>query len=231
MILNKSENKPINPFTIQKDKDIYTYNENEKIRKKNKTLLLRSKKNSNKTKQISNRLKFRNELKKLNEQIDIDFEKEIINKENKENGTKTVKNDANFTLKVTKDRTSEKESLGEYIKQKRDMFLVQYLLGVKRDEIYKLERIAISEEARLKQAEQSLEQDAISFDNFLKHSDKHSVEAIRIADKQTKSKLEKHAEIKKLYAQIVAINSEINKQEDILKELYAYKTFLHQLSP
>ena len=35
-----------------------------------------------------------------------------------------------------------KENLQEFIAKKREMFLVQYALGVKRDEIQKLEEIA-----------------------------------------------------------------------------------------
>ena len=40
------------------------------------------------------------------------------------------------------DRQIEKEDLAKYVSNKREMFLVQYSLGVKRDEIRKLEQIA-----------------------------------------------------------------------------------------
>ena len=40
------------------------------------------------------------------------------------------------------DRQIEKEDLAKYISRKREMFLVQYSLGVKREEIRKLEEIA-----------------------------------------------------------------------------------------
>ena len=40
------------------------------------------------------------------------------------------------------DRRIEKEDINSYIVKKREMFLVQYSLGVKRDEISKLEEIA-----------------------------------------------------------------------------------------
>lgn len=43
---------------------------------------------------------------------------------------------------MTSDRRIEKEDINSYIVKKREMFLVQYSLGVKRDEISKLEEIA-----------------------------------------------------------------------------------------
>ena len=43
---------------------------------------------------------------------------------------------------LTSDRHIEKEDLAKYVCRKREMFLVQYSLGVKREEIRKLEEIA-----------------------------------------------------------------------------------------
>lgn len=45
-------------------------------------------------------------------------------------------------LATTRDRHIEKEDLVSYVAKKREMFLVQYSLGAKRDEIQKLEEIA-----------------------------------------------------------------------------------------
>jgi len=111
------------------------------------------------------------------------------------------------------------------------MFLVQYSLGVKRDEMRKLEEIAAAEEKKLELAEQYLEEDAAMFDEFLKENDKNSVEAIKIAEAETKAKLEKVGEIKKINAQMMAIKSEISKYEDTLKEYQLYKKFLEALTP
>ena len=58
-------------------------------------------------------------------------------------------------------------------------FLTQYSLGVKRDEMRKLEEIAAAEEKKLEMAEQYLEEDAAMFDEFLKQNDQNSVDAIR----------------------------------------------------
>ena len=51
------------------------------------------------------------------------------------------------------------------------------------------------------------------------------------AEAETKAKLEKVAEIKKINAQMMAIRSEISKYEDTLKEYQLYKRFLEALTP
>lgn len=51
------------------------------------------------------------------------------------------------------------------------------------------------------------------------------------AEAETKAKLEKVSEIKKLNAQIVAVKTEISKHEDTLKEYKMYKSFLDRLTP
>lgn len=53
-----------------------------------------------------------------------------------------IHEDTQFVLTTTKDRHFEKEDLVSYVNSKREMFLVQYSLGVKREEIRKLEEIA-----------------------------------------------------------------------------------------
>lgn len=137
-----------------------------------------------------------------------------------------LQEDRQFLLKTTKDRQLEKEDLQNYVGRKKEMFLVQYSLGVKRDEIQKLEEIAKAEEKKLEAAEKYLEQSAAMFDDFLKENDKNAVEAIKMyvcllysilysslslllflhgrAEAATKSKLEKVAEIKRLNAHLVA---------------------------
>ena len=51
------------------------------------------------------------------------------------------------------------------------------------------------------------------------------------AETETKAKLEKVAEIKKINASMMAIKSEISKYEDTLKEYQMYRTFLENLTP
>ena len=57
-------------------------------------------------------------------------------------GGRGMSEDTDFVLTTTRDRHIEREDITSYVNRKREMFLVQYALGVKRDEIQKLEDIA-----------------------------------------------------------------------------------------
>jgi len=51
------------------------------------------------------------------------------------------------------------------------------------------------------------------------------------AEAETKAKLDKVAEIKKITTQMMGIKSEISKYEELLKEYQLYKKFLDDVSP
>ncbi|XP_046536896.1 cilia- and flagella-associated protein 100 isoform X2 [Equus quagga] len=123
------------------------------------------------------------------------------------------------------------ESISSYMGQRRQTFLIQYALDMKRREIQRLEVLATKEEAALERAERSLENDAALFDEFLRENDRSSVQALRAAEKETKAKVEKIIEIRDLTTQIMNIKSEISKFEDTLQHYKAYKDFLYKLSP
>uniref|UniRef100_A0A4W5P237 Cilia and flagella associated protein 100 n=1 Tax=Hucho hucho TaxID=62062 RepID=A0A4W5P237_9TELE len=137
----------------------------------------------------------------------------------------------NQPYRFSSDRNIDKESINEFINQKKKMFLLEYSLMVKRGEIEKLEKVAAAEERKLTHAEQFLEDDAIIFDQFLKENDKNSVEAIKVAELETKVKMEKMSEIKRITTRMVTIKSDISKFEDIIKEFKMHKEFLFKLSP
>jgi hypothetical protein len=136
-----------------------------------------------------------------------------------------------MTRQTRADRHLGKENIHDYISKKREMFLVHYALGVKRDEMNKLESIAQREEQKLVDDEKALEEDASKFDAFLKENDKNSVEAIKKAEMETKAKLEKIQEIKKLNVQIMSVRSDMVKNEDQLRDLQRYREFLDKLTP
>ncbi|XP_064877170.1 cilia- and flagella-associated protein 100-like [Oncorhynchus nerka] len=127
--------------------------------------------------------------------------------------------------------SNDRENISEYITKKREMFLIEYSLAVKREVIHKLAEVATKEENRLQQAETFLDEDTAMFDEFLEENDKNSVEAIKIAEHETKAKLEKVAEIKRISGKMVAVKSDISKNEEILKEYTLYNGFLLKLSP
>lgn len=206
------------------DSDIFLMRDKERQRKKQERLRQRDLKVHEKTTYAS---KVNFKTAQMIKPTDSDEEKD----EEESDKAVAVKDDPQFTIAVTRDRHVEKESLAEYIAKKREMFLVQYSLGVKRDETQKLEEIAQAEERKLELAEQYLEEDAAMFDEFLKENDSNSAEAMRIAETETKAKLEKVAEIKRINAHMMTIKSEISKYEDTLKEYQMYRAFLENLTP
>ncbi|KAK7800260.1 hypothetical protein U0070_022446 [Myodes glareolus] len=143
----------------------------------------------------------------------------------------TFRNNTAWKLAMTQDRNMEPGTLNDYMEQKRNMFLLQYAVAMKRNEIQRLEMLATREERRLERAEKFLEKDANLFDEFLRENDRSSVQAMRLAEKETKIKVEKIIEIRELTAQIMAIKSEISKFEDTLQHYKIYKDFLYKLSP
>ncbi|KAL4227041.1 hypothetical protein ACF0H5_015017 [Mactra antiquata] len=213
-----------NPFKMPPDSDIFLMRDKERQRKKQERLRQRDLKVHEKTTYAS---KVNFKTAQMIKPTDSDEEKD----EEDTDKAVAVKDDPQFTIAVTRDRHVEKESLAEYIAKKREMFLVQYSLGVKRDETQKLEEIAQAEERKLELAEQYLEEDAAMFDEFLKENDSNSAEAMRIAETETKAKLEKVAEIKRINAHMMSIKSEISKYEDTLKEYQMYRNFLENLTP
>lgn len=94
-------------------------------------------------------------------------------------GSAALRDDVDFVLTTIRDRHLGKEDICSYINRKREMFLVQYSLGVKKDEIRKLIAIREAEEEKLEAAEQYIELSATVFDEFLKENDKSAVEAIK----------------------------------------------------
>ncbi|KAM4022000.1 LOW QUALITY PROTEIN: cilia- and flagella-associated protein 100 [Anomaloglossus baeobatrachus] len=221
----KKKKKTEDPFKIPADVDVFQIRDQEKEKKqmekeRNKHLKVHQK--------TTNNTRMNAEMGRLR--------KEIEEEEMEEMGSAGYKalalhENPSWKLAVTRDRNIHRESLNDYINKKREMFRLEYGLQVKRDEIQKLETMAAAEEQKLEKAEQFLEQDAIRFDEFLKENDRNSVEAMKQADKETKLKLEKAAEIKSQTAQMMNIKSDIAKSEEILREYLMYKEFLFRLSP
>ncbi|XP_051561863.1 cilia- and flagella-associated protein 100 [Myxocyprinus asiaticus] len=136
-----------------------------------------------------------------------------------------------WRVSMINDLNIHNESMAKYIAKKRELFLLEYSLAVKRGEIQLLEQMTTEEEKKLIRVEKLLNDDAILFEEFLKEHDKNAVDAIKIAEQETKVKLEKIAEIKKITCKMGSIKSDISKYEDILKEHTKYKEFLMKLSP
>jgi len=132
---------------------------------------------------------------------------------------------------ASKGNQEEKEVLVDFVAKKREIFLLQMSLSIKREEIRKLNVKATAKEEALRNSEAALEKDALKFDLFLKDNDKKAQEAIRLAEKETKRKMDKVQEVKKLNQQLQVVQSSINKYNIGLEECLRFKSFLHALTP
>ncbi|XP_019392359.1 PREDICTED: cilia- and flagella-associated protein 100 [Crocodylus porosus] len=217
-----------NPFKIPSDTDIFLLRDKErekakKERQRKKTMKIHEKMTYSSMMNVK-QSEFKKQLQKEEEEEDRELAAETER-------MRALQETLSWKIAVTKDQQVEKESLHEYINQKREMFRMQYAIAVKRDEIQKLENLAAEEEAKLEKAEQYLEKDAAMFDDFLKENDKNSAQALKIAERETKAKMDKIIEIRELTAQMMNIQSEISRLEDTLQEYRMYRDFLYQLSP
>ncbi|XP_017335703.1 cilia- and flagella-associated protein 100 isoform X1 [Ictalurus punctatus] len=218
-----------NPFKMPEDNTIFHFRKTEKARRKQEyqrdlSLSVSEKKTYSgkiKARQLDLRKKLRDGLE----------DKEEATTHLSQTEVQLPQNAPASKVIMIKDRNIEKESIREFINKKREMFYLEYALAVKREEIAQLEEQASREEKKLAKAEKLLEDDAALFDTFLKENDKNSVEAIRIAEQESKAKMEKVAEIKRITAKMVAIKSNISKLEDTLQEYKLYKDFLFKISP
>ncbi|XP_069871787.1 cilia- and flagella-associated protein 100-like isoform X1 [Dipodomys merriami] len=217
-----------NPFHLSEDTDFFVLREKEK----RKAILEREQKKNLRVHQkmtYSSKLLARHGSLRRELQMEEDTDDQELISEAE--WLRSIKDNTAWKLAMTQEKKVEPDRMNSYIQQKREMFLIQYNLEMKRNEMQRLEMLAAREEGRLKKAEKSLEKDASLFDEFLKENDRSSVQAMRVAEKETKAKMEKIVEIRDITTQIMNIKSEISKFEDSLQRCKLYKDFLYKLSP
>uniref|UniRef100_A0A8D0L0B4 Cilia and flagella associated protein 100 n=1 Tax=Strix occidentalis caurina TaxID=311401 RepID=A0A8D0L0B4_STROC len=165
--------------------------------------------------------------KALQKEEQEEARKEATNEER----LKTLQESLPWKIAIKKDYPLEKETFRDYINDKREIFLLEYAMAVKRDEMQRMENIARKEESKLEKAKYCLEKDAAMFDEFLKENHKNCVQALKIAEKETTAKTKKTTEIQAITSQIENLQSDISRFKNTLKEYKMYRDFLYQLSP
>ncbi|CAF0773195.1 unnamed protein product [Didymodactylos carnosus] len=226
-LIDIKRKEEINPFKFSPDIDFCALSQldkREKAHERERMKNLKVHEKLSKAQRLMQGRRFR-----VLKEIDDEIEKENV--QAKENRVASMKDNAPWLVAITRNRRVENESLHEFVEKKRNMFVLQYELTVKRTEMRKLEEITAAEEARIEKAEKDLEEDAIMFDQFLAANNKNANEAARLADEEARKKLEKVSEIKSLHGQITALKSELARREDELNEFKAYKRFLDQITP
>jgi len=130
-----------------------------------------------------------------------------------------------------RDARRDKENISDFVAKKREMFLVQMSLDVKKAEILKLDARAKDKEEALNKSKQMLDKDVERFDAFLNTNDDRAHDAMQKADTKAREKQERVIRIKQLKSQLSAIQSEIAKHKEQKDECLRYKDFLVNLTP
>merc|ERR1719456_427541 len=104
-----------------------------------------------------------------------------------------------------------KENVRTMVQKKREMFLVQMRLDVKKKEIIKLEEKARMKEEALKKSQAMLDEDITRFDTFLQANDANALKAMKHAEECGKKRQEVVQNIKLIKQQIAQIQSETSK--------------------
>ncbi|XP_061438717.1 coiled-coil domain-containing protein 38 [Rhineura floridana] len=211
--------KPKSPFKSL-DTEIYLYRdiectEKERIRAAQQNLKVHEKST------ISSRARSRKALKKLEEAIERETKGEI------EKEVPAL----NWALAFAKCCQSDKQSIADYISEQKELFLLEFAVKTKQLTMSNLEEMTAKEEKRAKIAETKLEEDTIAFEEFLKENDRSSVDALKMAAQEAKSKMEVTAEMKSAMNELFSLRSEIANTEDLLKLYFSYETFLLSVSP
>ena len=136
-----------------------------------------------------------------------------------------------YTRVAMQNKGVERQTLAEFVQNKKDMFFLQYTINVKREQMTKLETTVKEEQERLDHDKKKIEKDYQVFDEFLKENDHMAVEAIRLAEDEAKTTLDKVAQIRQINIQIMATKSFIIKLEERFRELRMYRRFLFLLAP
>ncbi|NXK25839.1 CP100 protein, partial [Arenaria interpres] len=217
-----------NPFTIPPEIDIFSIrNEERKKAKAERERMKTMKIHEKMTYSAKIKAKQKGCRKALQKEEEEEARKEATNEER----LKTLQETLSWKISTNKDNLLEKETFHDYINDRREIFLLEYAMTVKRDEIRKMENVAKIEERKLKKAEYYLEKDAAVFTEFLKENHKNSVQALKIAEKESTAKTKKIKEIQAITSQIEHLQSDISRFKNSLQKYKTYRDFLYELSP
>uniref|UniRef100_H0ZD09 Cilia and flagella associated protein 100 n=1 Tax=Taeniopygia guttata TaxID=59729 RepID=H0ZD09_TAEGU len=216
-----------NPFKVPSDTELFSMRDNEikkaqEEREKRKTMKVHEKTT------YSTKMKAKSGLRKA---LKKEEEEESIKEATCEERLKSLQEMLSWKLAMKKDYAFDRETFHGYLQDRKQIFFLEHTIAVKRGEIEKMENIAKDEEKKMEKAERGMEKDAAMFDEFLKENHNKSVEALRIAKRETSAKTKKITEIQGLTTEIKKVQSDISRFEDTLQEYKMYRDILYQLSP
>ncbi|XP_030069928.1 coiled-coil domain-containing protein 38 isoform X1 [Microcaecilia unicolor] len=213
-----------NPFKYP-DTDLFRFRSEQMKKKKEEKQLLKNQKIHEKTTFASRAGSRSVSVRRTISDTDETSEPEV------ESFAESLKCDPSWILSVAKRCSCDSKSVKDYIAKKREIFLAQYTVSVKQEAIRTMETTALEEEQQIGDSEKKLEEDTLAFEEFLKENDRNSVEALKMAEQETRNKLDKNSEIRKAMGEMMSVTSDIARNGDILKEFLMYEEFLRKLSP
>ena len=155
---------------------------------------------------------------------------EEIDSENMPHDEKITVAEAAHAALVT-DRVRTRENIQKTIEKKREMFLLQMMIDIKKEEIKKLEQFALLREYGLKNSEDMLMEDMNTFNDYWDDCKRKSHVAMKEAKNLNKEKLELTHVINTLSEEIQQLTTQIQKHDESLDECNKFKIFLDKLIP
>ena len=155
---------------------------------------------------------------------------EEVDNENTQHDEKITVAEAAHAALVT-DRVRTRENIQKTIEKKREMFLLQMMIDIKKEEIKKLEQFALLREYGLKNSEDMLMEDMNRFNDYWDSCKHESHNAMKEAKKLNKQKTELTHEITGLTEEFQQLSTLISKHEESLEECTKYKVFLDKVVP
>ncbi|XP_021150328.2 cilia- and flagella-associated protein 100 [Columba livia] len=228
-IPEKVEERPMeNPFTFAPDIDIFSIRNKERKQAKEEHERMKTMKIHEK---MTYSTKIKAKQKDGRKALQMEEDEEDRKLETNEERLRTLQESLLWKTAMKRDYSVKKEPLCDYVNGRREIFLLEYAMAVKRDEIQRMEDIIKDEERKLQKAEYYLEEDATTFDELLKEKHKSSVQALKISEKETTAKTKKIKEIQAITSQIENLESDIYRFNNTVRDYKTYRDFLYQLCP
>ena len=208
-----------NPFKLPPDEKIFTFREEERDRRmeeKEKNSSLKIWERSQPDRAGSLRKMLDEEIEPTPLAINPSVKKKI-----------TVAEAASAA--IPHERPKKMENRFRVIDKKRDMFLVQMMLDIKKKEIQKLEKYANLREDGLNCSEKLLETQLHNFAEFLEKDKNECHQAMEKAEAMVTTKGQKVLEIKTLTEEFANTTSDVNKNLENLNNYYNYRHFLEKM--
>ncbi|CAF1145180.1 unnamed protein product [Adineta ricciae] len=139
--------------------------------------------------------------------------------------------DREWIIKQTQNRRGERNSLRDYLRKNHELFILQYTINVKRNEIERLEKDLRREEHALIKSEKYIMEDLALFDQFLDAWNRNASDAAARADEESMKKEELINEIKRLEKTLLTCQNDRNHLIDLLRQSRRHQQFLFKFAP